>query len=427
MDEIEEAERFSRELDLLLAGRVPAEALDRDLKFAGRLAASDLSGDSALKRSLREDILEGASAPRRGGLLPPLRLALGAVAAGVVLVPVAMHLHRFDAPGVPFDGRDPHATAPVFPGGEAPFDGSMGAVAPGGLIGGGDEPVITPLNVRDPSALIMGPGASLPPPAAAAESGFTPVADLPVSAFAIEGEAADYADVRRWLDEGLLPPAETVRVAELVNAVRYELPELRGTEPFAVALELAACPWEPKHKLVRIGLRGRGAPEDLKLSVEVEFNPAKAESWRRVDDATASSAYGVTVLYEIVPAEPAASAQGSERLKYQKSGLSAAAARGELLTVTLRHRPPGAGKDLRVERALADAYRPWSYASPDLRFAATAAGFGLLLRGSAHAGSLDYDELLRWGREAAGPDPGGERAKLLALVDKARTLDARRR
>lgn len=426
MDEIEEAERFSRELDLLLAGRVPAEALDRDLKFAGRLAASDFSADSALKRSLREDILEGASAPRREGLLPPLRLALGAAAAGVVLVPVAMHLHRFDAPGVPFDGRDPHATGPLFPGGEAPYDGSMGGIAPGGLIGGGDEPVITPLNARDPSALVMGPGVSHPPPAAveAAESGFTPVAARPVSAFAIEGEAADYADVRRWLDEGLLPPAETVRVAELVNAVRYEYPEPRGTEAFAVALELAACPWEPKHKLVRIGLRGRGAPEHLKLSVAVEFNPAKAEAWRRIDDATAAAEYGVTVLYEIIPAEPAAAAQGGERLKYQNTGLSAAAARGELLTVTLRHRPPGAEKDLRVEHALADANRPWSKASPDLRFAAAAAGFGLLLRDS---GSLGYDELLRWGREAAGPDPGGERARFLALVEKARALDARPR
>ncbi|MBI4376912.1 MAG: hypothetical protein HY549_10740 [Elusimicrobia bacterium] len=50
--------------------------------------------------------------------------------------------------------------------GDSPFERGIHGLAPGGIPGGSGE-IITPLNVRDPSALVMGPGATQQPPAGA--------------------------------------------------------------------------------------------------------------------------------------------------------------------------------------------------------------------------------------------------------------------
>lgn len=52
----------------------------------------------------------------------------------------------------------------LFGSGTSPYESGITGLAPGGAIGGGGD-VITPLNVRDPSALVMGPGAQQQPPA----------------------------------------------------------------------------------------------------------------------------------------------------------------------------------------------------------------------------------------------------------------------
>ncbi len=52
----------------------------------------------------------------------------------------------------------------LFGGGGSPYESGITGLAPGGAIGGGGD-VITPLNVRDPSALVMGPGSQQQPPA----------------------------------------------------------------------------------------------------------------------------------------------------------------------------------------------------------------------------------------------------------------------
>lgn len=50
--------------------------------------------------------------------------------------------------------------------GGSPYESGVNGLAPGGLAGGGSD-VITPLNVRDPSALVMGPGGTQQPPTSA--------------------------------------------------------------------------------------------------------------------------------------------------------------------------------------------------------------------------------------------------------------------
>jgi Ca-activated chloride channel family protein len=82
----------------------------------------------------------------------------------------------------------------------------------------------------------------------------------PLSTFSIDVDTAGYANVRRFITDGALPPADAVRIEELVNYFRYDYPVPTGDAAFSVTTELAACPWNPRHRLALIGLKGRTFP-----------------------------------------------------------------------------------------------------------------------------------------------------------------------
>lgn len=83
------------------------------------------------------------------------------------------------------------------------------------------------------------------------------VTDEPLSTFSIDVDTASYANVRRFLSAGRLPPRDAVRIEELVNYFRYDDPLPQGDDPFAVSLEAATCPWSEGRLLVRVAIRGR--------------------------------------------------------------------------------------------------------------------------------------------------------------------------
>jgi len=101
------------------------------------------------------------------------------------------------------------------------------------------------------------------------------VASDPLSTFSIDVDTASYANVRRFLNDGTLPPADAVRIEELINYFRFDYPQPRGDEPFSVTTELAACPWNATHRLALIGIRGREtvdrdpAPRNLVFLLDV--------------------------------------------------------------------------------------------------------------------------------------------------------------
>jgi Ca-activated chloride channel family protein len=81
--------------------------------------------------------------------------------------------------------------------------------------------------------------------------------EQPLSTFSIDVDTASYANVRRFLTSGRLPPPDAVRIEEMVNYFRYDYPQPAGDRPFSVTLEAAECPWHSGRRLVRIGLEGR--------------------------------------------------------------------------------------------------------------------------------------------------------------------------
>jgi Ca-activated chloride channel homolog len=90
---------------------------------------------------------------------------------------------------------------------------------------------------------------------------FLAVSANPLSTFSIDVDTASYANVRRFLARGQLPPKDAVRLEELLNYFRYDYPEPRGETPFSVTAEVGPCPWKPEHRLVLVGLRGRSLEE----------------------------------------------------------------------------------------------------------------------------------------------------------------------
>lgn len=89
------------------------------------------------------------------------------------------------------------------------------------------------------------------------ENGFVEVLDHPLSTFSIDVDTASYALVRRFLGEGVLPPRDAVRIEEMINYFSYDYPQPDGDDPFTVNVEIAGCPWNTEHRLMRVGLQGR--------------------------------------------------------------------------------------------------------------------------------------------------------------------------
>ena len=94
------------------------------------------------------------------------------------------------------------------------------------------------------------------------ENIFFKVKDNPLSTFSIDVDAASYSNVRRFLNQGQLPPAGAVRIEEMVNYFHYEYPQPTGNDPFSINTEISDAPWNKDHKLVLIGLQGKKIPTD---------------------------------------------------------------------------------------------------------------------------------------------------------------------
>ena len=453
-----------------------------------------------------------------------------------------------------------------------------------------------------------------------------------VSTFSIDVDTASYANVRKFLKSGQLPPPDAVRLEELINYFdyQYEAPAADSETPFSTAMEVAGCPWEPKHRLVRVALQGReldkskrpvsnlvflidvsgsmNEPSKLPLVVEgmkqlvrelgendrvaivvyasseglvlpstpgteqsailealdrlqaggstaggagiqlayqmaedhfvtggvnrvilctdgdfnvgvtstadlermveqkakdtkvflsvlgfgrgnlndammetisnhgngnyhyvdnlsearkvlveemtgtlvtiakdvkiqVEFNPAQVAGCRllgyenrmlrtedfnddKKDAGEIGAGHRVTAIYEIVPAGEKVDLPPVDDLKYQQSAAAKepAADNKELLTLKLRFKPADGDTSTKVEFPLTDEGKAFSAATPDFKFAAAVASFGMLLRDSEHKGNATFDAVLEIATEGASHDPHGYRAEFLELVRIAKSL-----
>jgi Ca-activated chloride channel family protein len=92
------------------------------------------------------------------------------------------------------------------------------------------------------------------------ENRFMKALDQPLSTFSIDVDAASYSNLRRFVNNGQIPPPDAVRIEELVNYFSYNYSQPSGEDPFAVHTEVAASPWHKNHQLVMVGLQGKKIP-----------------------------------------------------------------------------------------------------------------------------------------------------------------------
>lgn len=281
--------------------------------------------------------------------------------------------------------------------------------------------------------------------------GFLGVAGYPLSSFSATVETASYASVRSSLENGQLPSPDAVRVEEMLNYFSYGYNGPRDGNALAASLEVAAAPWNPAHRLVRIGLKGRDLPaydgdaitvaKDVRL--EVEFNPEQARSYRligyenrtpiksegpvKLPGSEVDAGHALTALYEVVPiGAPESSSIDGAPLRYDAADAKRLAMddprHRELLTLKIRYKLPTVDVSRKMELPLVDTGTDFALASKDFKFAAAVAGFGMLLKESPHKGSATYDKIVSWAEEGQDnqDDPAGHRHEFIDLVKKAK-------
>lgn len=299
---------------------------------------------------------------------------------------------------------------------------------------------------------------------------FVSVAHTTLSFPPLAIETTSYPEILRFVRTRQLPPADAVRIEEMLNFFPVRVPKPgagngAGGAPLDVAWEVAEAPWAPKHRLVRIALKGRefedgvpvptastgpGSPIRAKdVRLQVEFNPENISHHRLIgyenrapvpgqfsgewlDTGELTAAQSLTLLYEVVPAgTEGESGPGVvvriDELKYStpRIGRVAAEIADELMTLTVRYQEPAGGERKKIELPLVDSGARFGAASADFKFAAAVAGFGMILRNSPHKGTATMADVIAWasgGVGTEGEDADGLRSEFVALARQTQGL-----
>ena len=98
------------------------------------------------------------------------------------------------------------------------------------------------------------------------------VTDEPVSTFAVDVDTGSYSNVRRFLNDGKMPPEAAVRTEEMINYFRYDYPRPSDrSTPFTITTDVARTPWNDSSRLLRIGLRGYDVSSDERPRANLVF------------------------------------------------------------------------------------------------------------------------------------------------------------
>ena len=172
------------------------------------------------------------------------------------------------------------------------------------------------------------------------------------------------------------------------------------------------------------------------VKIQVEFNPAEVREYRligyenrmlaredfnndKVDAGDIGAGHRVTALYEIVPAG------GKGRMDPLRYGAKTAndAHTGEVANVRLRYKLPDSDVSQLLEQPITKtALVARDRLSPDLRFAASVAAFGQILRGGKYSAAFDYDDVTSLAQGSLDNDNEGYRREFVSLVKLAKSL-----
>ena len=157
------------------------------------------------------------------------------------------------------------------------------------------------------------------------------------------------------------------------------------------------------------------------VKVQVEFNPFLVKAYRLIgyenrllenedfeDDSKDAGEIGIdqniTAIYEVLP-------------NHQADLLTNAS-----FHIKFRYKLPAEENSQIIDLDIFDEGLSFEQASESMRFTASAASFGLVLRDSDYKGSADYEKIISWVNSAKSYDPNNYREKFLELIKLAQSL-----
>jgi len=103
------------------------------------------------------------------------------------------------------------------------------------------------------------------------DNDFQDPAKTPLSTFSVDVDKAAYSNVRRFINDGILPPKDAVRIEEMINYFSYDYNSPGKSDPFSVNTEIGTCPWNPQNKIMLVGLQGKIISKKEKLPSNIVF------------------------------------------------------------------------------------------------------------------------------------------------------------
>ncbi|WP_298701444.1 VWA domain-containing protein [uncultured Brevundimonas sp.] len=199
-----------------------------------------------------------------------------------VVSPAACRVFGFTLPEerVPVNFAARSVGAAAYAGGPPPPPSPPPPTPPGAVATQMDSVVVTGSRIPGGSVVAAPPPGIIAPPRPVDTERYpdaTPnpvrrVADEPVSTFSIDVDTASYSNVRRFIDEGRAPPADAVRVEELINYFDYGYDRpTSATQPFAITTAVTDSPWAPGRQIVHVALQGYELPEAERRPLNLTF------------------------------------------------------------------------------------------------------------------------------------------------------------
>lgn len=173
------------------------------------------------------------------------------------------------------------------------------------------------------------------------ENSFILTSEEQTSTFSIDADGASLANTRRHIQElNTLPHPFAVRTEEFINYFNYDYPQPEPGHPIGLEGEVSTCPWNPDHKLVRIGMKGKDLdrsfypPSNLVFLIDVSGSMNSddklgllKQGFSRFADQLRPEDRISIVTYASNPRVVLPSTPGSDRLTI-KSGIEALSAGG---------------------------------------------------------------------------------------------------
>ena len=172
------------------------------------------------------------------------------------------------------------------------------------------------------------------------------------------------------------------------------------------------------------------------VKIQIEFNPAKGQSYRLVgyenrmlaaedfnddtkDAGEIGSGHTVTALYEIIPIGVTDSfAKSVDLLKYQANEKKIINnGTNEIMTIKLRYKQPDGDISKLIQQSVVDSHIDLASTSDNFCFSAAVAEFGLLLRNSEYKQQGTYQQVISLAKTAKGKDDNGYRSEFIGLAE----------